>query len=168
MRIFNIFRSLFLCFYFILLLGCVSIKSIKSPYIYPDSVFIEEGVSCLLEDLGQSAKKLKIPDNELEDPFINKRVKYVLFESQATGANISNFIETSFKTNGWVEIRTIYPIEEMNGDWLKVFSKNNKKVLIHVIGPMNQTNYESNDIQVIRTIIYKFIDIEPINLFLQK
>ena len=150
-----------------------------SRLLFPESQFSREGTSCVLDDTralleNTNATKEQLQeflnvaggdyDSEAQDPFIRENLFFVEFQAAIPGKEIADYLYAQFLAEGWKEQRGILLLEYTNcgGDWLRVFSRGSKQVLIHVCGPLDAIAGENNtDYIVMRTITYRFRDAAP-------
>lgn len=98
--------------------------------------------------------------SELSDPFLARSLEFVSYDTIEPAHKIAQFYENEFLFEGWSERRGIYFLEMTNGggDWLRVYTKGNRQVLVHIIGPWRDSIDELRRGEFTgRTIIFKFL-----------
>lgn len=161
--------------------GC-TLSSIgkSSPFVFPASRFVAEGASRPMEDVmtqmgAGDEEELRVlaeeillkfgadAEEEWMNPFFREHLPYVTFESFRPGREIADFYEQEFRDFGWKEIRGILLMEQTNcgGDWLRVFAKEDARVLVHVCGPMEPGEWESSRNRRSRYVTLRFRGITP-------
>lgn len=146
------FFSLVLPFVSFLAVGCITRNhqttgyiGIHSELIYSTSGYKSpsnqwDGLRTSKKELDSFSKIWGLPSediaSELADPFISTLTEFICFHTVEPASKIAQYYETEFLFGGWREKRGILLFEWTNGggDWLKVYSKEDWNVLIHIIG----------------------------------
>ena len=96
---------------------------------------------------------------QLADPFLSIPLESITFKTIEPTWKCARFYECEFMYDGWREKRGLLLFEETNGggDWLRVYEKENRQVLVHIVGRWEDDfdNLKRGEYSG-RTVIFKF------------
>lgn len=103
-------------------------------------------------------------DKIMSDPFWVDTLPRIDFDTNIPGREVADHYQAVFENAGWKKGRGIIPLMEgtlCNGDWLQVFVRGKKMVLVHACGSMAKLPGESKDNIRLRQIILVFRGLAP-------
>ncbi|MFA6563574.1 MAG: hypothetical protein WCV00_16835 [Verrucomicrobiia bacterium] len=134
--------------------------SVKRPLISDEAFRSDPEIRQFFKDAGAESELDKI----LSDPFWIETLPRVDFGTNIPGREVAEYYQAVFENAGWKKGRGIFPLSEgtlCNGDWLQVFVRGNKMVLVHVCGSMEKRLEETKDSFIWRQIILVFRGLKP-------
>ena len=175
----------------LILVGCQTQQpgsQTHSPYLYPDSSFVEERTTTVFDDLdrtiGHPVTRKEIHDwyaraggmtetewqKSLNDPFHIEKHSYLVFgliPSRITAKEIAEYYEPLLDRDGWRPFRAALPTEStMGSDWIRAYKRDHQLLEIHISGPWeeSQTRRASADFRATE-IRFRLLGLDPTTLF---
>ena len=137
----------------------MSQRFMPGVFMEPDDLLRHETFLAFWLGLGLSSEEL---ENEVRDVFWREKTLRVDVFTRSSAREIADMVEHWFHHSGWRFRRGIMMLEETGGggDWLKVFSKGDMQVLVHVVGEWDPVDVEDGCYSV-RLIRFRFHHCPP-------